>query len=140
MHRIFKVQVRQEPAIEKVEEKGIEVHAEPTLDVNSKSLIVNREEPETNSKRSTINDERSTNEKDPNEMTDKELDAEIARLETLEKQGISGQSSLSPDSPFASVNKKPLKVDNIGRNDPSPCGSGLKWKKCGLINAPQHKA
>jgi preprotein translocase subunit SecA len=27
----------------------------------------------------------------------------------------------------------------IGRNDPCPCGSGLKYKKCGLINAPQHK-
>ncbi len=27
-----------------------------------------------------------------------------------------------------------------GRNDPCPCGSGLKWKKCGLINAPQHKS
>ncbi len=26
-----------------------------------------------------------------------------------------------------------------GRNDPCPCGSGLKYKKCGLINAPQHK-
>ncbi len=27
----------------------------------------------------------------------------------------------------------------IGRNDPCPCGSGLKYKKCGMINAPQHK-
>jgi preprotein translocase subunit SecA len=27
----------------------------------------------------------------------------------------------------------------IGRNDPCPCGSGLKYKECGLINAPQHK-
>jgi preprotein translocase subunit SecA len=26
-----------------------------------------------------------------------------------------------------------------GRNDPCPCGSGLKYKKCGMINAPQHK-
>lgn len=26
----------------------------------------------------------------------------------------------------------------IGRNDPCPCGSGLKYKKCGLINAPEH--
>jgi len=26
-----------------------------------------------------------------------------------------------------------------GRNDPCPCGSGLKWKKCGMINAPEHK-
>ncbi len=26
----------------------------------------------------------------------------------------------------------------IGRNDPCPCGSGLKYKKCGAINAPEH--
>lgn len=26
-----------------------------------------------------------------------------------------------------------------GRNDPCPCGSGLKYKKCGMINAPQHQ-
>lgn len=30
-------------------------------------------------------------------------------------------------------------ADKVGRNDPCPCGSGLKYKKCGLINAPQHK-
>ncbi|OGI21554.1 MAG: preprotein translocase subunit SecA [Candidatus Moranbacteria bacterium RIFCSPHIGHO2_01_FULL_55_24] len=27
----------------------------------------------------------------------------------------------------------------IGRNDPCPCGSGLKYKRCGAINAPEHK-
>jgi preprotein translocase subunit SecA len=27
----------------------------------------------------------------------------------------------------------------LGRNDPCPCGSGLKYKKCGLINAPEHR-
>lgn len=27
----------------------------------------------------------------------------------------------------------------IGRNDPCPCGSGLKYKKCGLINSPEHQ-
>ena len=27
----------------------------------------------------------------------------------------------------------------VGRNDPCPCGSGKKWKHCGLINAPEHK-
>jgi preprotein translocase subunit SecA len=35
-----------------------------------------------------------------------------------------------------------VKVDptqqKIGRNDPCPCGSGKKWKKCGLVNAPEH--
>jgi len=28
------------------------------------------------------------------------------------------------------VKKQPKKVVKIGRNDPCPCGSGLKWKKC----------
>ncbi len=33
----------------------------------------------------------------------------------------------------------PVTSDKIGRNDPCPCGSGKKYKKCGLINAPEHK-
>ncbi len=45
------------------------------------------------------------------------------------------------------VNKKTVKSEakidsgkeRIGRNDPCPCGSGLKYKKCGLVNAPSHK-
>ena len=32
-----------------------------------------------------------------------------------------------------------IKKEKIGRNDLCPCGSGLKYKKCGLINAPQHR-
>lgn len=32
-----------------------------------------------------------------------------------------------------------VKKAKIGRNDPCPCGSGLKYKKCGLIGAPQHR-
>ena len=27
----------------------------------------------------------------------------------------------------------------IGRNDPCPCGSGKKYKKCGLINSEEHR-
>lgn len=27
----------------------------------------------------------------------------------------------------------------IGRNDPCPCGSGKKWKKCGLLNTQEHQ-
>lgn len=30
-------------------------------------------------------------------------------------------------------------AQNIGRNDLCYCGSGKKYKKCGLINAPEHK-
>lgn len=25
---------------------------------------------------------------------------------------------------------KPIKVEKVGRNDPCPCGSGIKFKKC----------
>ena len=40
---------------------------------------------------------------------------------------ITGQSAGSDGS----VKKQPVKkVIKIGRNDPCPCGSGLKWKKC----------
>lgn len=33
-----------------------------------------------------------------------------------------------------------VKSAKIGRNDPCPCGSGKKYKKCGLINAPEHRS
>jgi preprotein translocase subunit SecA len=38
-------------------------------------------------------------------------------------------------NPAQAAKKEP----KVGRNDPCPCGSGLKYKKCGLINAPEHK-
>jgi len=28
---------------------------------------------------------------------------------------------------------------NIGRNDPCPCGSGKKYKKCGMLNTEEHQ-
>jgi preprotein translocase subunit SecA len=47
------------------------------------------------------------------------------------------ETSPSPQPASSSVvNQGP----KIGRNDLCPCGSGLKYKKCGLINAPEHKA
>lgn len=36
------------------------------------------------------------------------------------------------------ANKATAQV-KISRNDPCPCGSGKKYKKCGLINAPEHR-
>lgn len=30
-------------------------------------------------------------------------------------------------------------AQQVGRNDLCPCGSGLKYKKCGLINSPEHQ-
>ena len=30
-------------------------------------------------------------------------------------------------------------ADKIGRNDPCPCGSNKKWKKCGMLNTEEHQ-
>lgn len=43
------------------------------------------------------------------------------------------EKAITSDEPIHNPNK------DVGRNDPCPCGSGLKYKKCGLIGAPQHK-
>jgi len=32
-----------------------------------------------------------------------------------------------------------IETPKIGRNDPCPCGSGKKYKKCGLLNTKQHQ-
>jgi len=32
-----------------------------------------------------------------------------------------------------------IKTPKIGRNDPCPCGSGKKYKKCGLLNTQEHQ-
>ncbi|OGD83687.1 preprotein translocase subunit SecA [Candidatus Curtissbacteria bacterium RIFCSPLOWO2_01_FULL_39_62] len=134
VHRIFKVQVRREPAIEKLEEQGIEVHPQAQLQgatqEQDKSRVQKPNGP-------TL---QSTAEKDPKQMTDNELDAEIARLEELQSKGDQPEGKVSSQfsNPFDATSK-PIKVTKIGRNDPCPCGSGLKWKKCGLIDAPEHK-
>jgi preprotein translocase subunit SecA len=62
---------------------------------------------------------------------------------------ISVQVRPRPDSPKnlvtnktdGSENQNVGKSDNqnIGRNDPCPCGSGKKWKKCGMLNTEEHQ-
>jgi len=37
------------------------------------------------------------------------------------------------------IQKPIINQDVTNRNDPCPCGSRLKWKRCGMINAPEHK-
>ncbi len=43
-------------------------------------------------------------------------------------------------APAQSVKQAPVESkEKIGRNDPCPCGSGKKWKKCGLLNTEEHQ-
>ena len=37
------------------------------------------------------------------------------------------------------MQKQEARSKEIGRNDPCPCGSGKKWKKCGLLNTAEHQ-
>ncbi len=46
------------------------------------------------------------------------------------------QSSSAPQQPQRRENTQPIRVDKkIGRNEPCPCGSGKKFKKCHGLNA-----
>ncbi len=139
VHRIFRVQVRNEPAIEAIEQKGVEVHEHPTL-----AQEATAKQPQEVAQITPAQTSEPQYSKDPNEMTDEELEAEILRMENLEKQGSASQDM--PNNPFSGVSNKPLRVEKIGRNYPCPCGAinpqtgkSYKYKKCGMIGAPHHK-
>ena len=55
------------------------------------------------------------------------------------RKGSVGDLAAALGSAHSSAKPKPgVAGVRIGRNDVCPCGSGKKYKKCGLINAPGH--
>jgi len=64
-------------------------------------------------------------------------------LEGLSKDTAQGAASLvvATPAPVISVSsgRSSTPQGEIGRNDPCPCGSGKKWKKCGMLNTPEHQ-
>lgn len=61
---------------------------------------------------------------------------------TLQAPAKTGQtpSALTPQQQVASAPAvSAAKKDDIGRNDACPCGSGKKYKKCGLLNTEEHQ-
>lgn len=54
---------------------------------------------------------------------------------TINLSGGSGTANPS-EIPAESIDPR---AQGIGRNDPCYCGSGKKYKKCGLINSPEHQ-
>ena len=52
----------------------------------------------------------------------KDEEVKRERVAKVSAEGFGGDGSV--------IKKQPVKVTKIGRNDPCPCGSGLKWKKC----------
>jgi preprotein translocase subunit SecA len=80
---------------------------------------------------------------DINEPLEKEVqDATLPAPKATPANTSGTASDLAAALAGASAAKKPTPGSayaKIGRNDPCPCGSGLKYKKCGLINAPEHR-
>jgi preprotein translocase subunit SecA len=52
---------------------------------------------------------------------------------------VQTSSASSTTTATLSATSTTKQSEKIGRNDPCPCGSGLKYKKCGLLNNPTHQ-
>jgi hypothetical protein len=65
----------------------------------------------------------------------------FANIFKLGATGAQGQQSnvqmnVVPQSVTSNTNTS---GEKIGRNDPCPCHSGKKWKKCGMLNTEEHQ-
>ncbi len=64
----------------------------------------------------------------------------ISMSEPSQFQSISSSAQPHPEQkPQLSATPKTSDGEKVGRNDPCPCGSGVKYKKCGLINTEEHQ-
>lgn len=64
-------------------------------------------------------------------VTGEEQREEEKKQRAWEKLEITGvATSGPPKTGVSTLQAKPVKVKKIGRNDPCPCGSGKKYKKC----------
>jgi preprotein translocase subunit SecA len=60
------------------------------------------------------------------------IDANIA--DNILKAGVPQMQKFTPKSQAVESGKK-----EPGRNDECPCGSGKKYKKCGMLNTEEHQ-
>ncbi len=74
---------------------------------------------------------------------DHEIVQRIYKIQVQPQQATPTNQTTTTSSSSSAFQAKPtpkLKAaDKVGRNDPCPCGSGLKYKKCGLVNSQTHQ-
>ncbi len=70
---------------------------------------------------------------DSREFTEEDIKKAAGKL--MEREQVAKPTSTNMDSTSSSINKTVRGVKKIGRNDPCPCGSGKKYKKCCGRNA-----
>ncbi len=56
--------------------------------------------------------------------------AQVRRQEEPKREQVAHETSASGADDGSEIKQEPVHVEKIGRNDPCPCGSGLKYKKC----------
>ncbi len=69
----------------------------------------------------------------------KDLELQFADrvFQTIETMQVN-QTTPTP-APVINLSQPEVGGD-VGRNDPCPCGSGKKWKNCGMLNTEEHQA
>ena len=55
---------------------------------------------------------------------------QVRKNEEVKRERVAKATSENVGGDGSAPKKQPKKVVKIGRNDPCPCGSGKKWKKC----------
>ncbi|MBU6447665.1 SEC-C domain-containing protein, partial [Patescibacteria group bacterium] len=72
---------------------------------------------------------------------DHNIASTIFKVSVMQQQPVSELQKLAESSPELQGGEQQQSPEfaGIGRNDPCPCGSGKKWKKCGLLNTEEHR-
>ncbi len=63
----------------------------------------------------------------------------IENVEVPDQQEIENLSYSGGGEEPSPEPKAPRRTEKVGRNDPCPCGSGKKFKRCGLLETPEHR-
>ena len=68
------------------------------------------------------------------------IDANIAEniMKAGSQQSVAASQKRGEPRPNSSFGRESGKKQ-IGRNDPCPCGSNKKWKRCGMLNTEEHQ-
>lgn len=78
-------------------------------------------------------------EEKPREMQFRGASENIESFATLKQSAENNQQSTGSNRGEVVKQTPIVNQEVVGRNDPCPCGSGLKYKRCGIVNAPEHK-
>ena len=111
--------------METVQQQGVQVRIVEG-DAAEETKVPVKEEPETFEEEILESDKPV--EKEEKKVSEEDIKKAAGKF--MEREQVAKPTSTNMDSTAESVNKTVRGVKKIGRNDPCPCGSGKKYKKC----------